>query len=249
MCTEDDNLPMQVRSGGSSPSSYHGGFQSGDNLSKGEYFHMVVKKDCRWPKHAIIEVKFLGRGSEEVDEIKRYVRECAQEWEEHTSITFKFLEDVNTQSSQGDIRISFEEAEGCKSVLGTNARNIPQHQSTMNLPPKALKDSERAKAYILHEFGHALGCLHEHNSPKANIPWNEESVYQHFWKEAGWTRQGVYRDVLQTYSTDVVFSSEFDPDSIMVYDIPSTLVQDNQNLSWKGTLSETDKRSIATAYS
>ena len=30
---------------------------------------------------------------------------------------------------------------------------------------------------VLHEFGHALGLAHEHQSPGVAIPWNEQKVY------------------------------------------------------------------------
>ncbi len=33
---------------------------------------------------------------------------------------------------------------------------------------------------VIHEFGHALGCVHEHSSPAATIPWNRDAVYAYY---------------------------------------------------------------------
>jgi hypothetical protein len=33
------------------------------------------------------------------------------------------------------------------------------------------------KRQVLHEFGHALGCVHKHCSPGADIHWNPEEVF------------------------------------------------------------------------
>ncbi|MCJ1240755.1 hypothetical protein MMC14_008759 [Varicellaria rhodocarpa] len=204
--------------------------------------HMVIQKHCLWPKRTII-VQFLGTGSAEVNTIKDYVRECTMEWEKYANVKFEFLDGMTMEESQGDIQISFEENGGCKTGMNT----VPR---TMNLPPKELIDSRRAKAYILHEFGHALGCLHEHGSPEANISWNKERVYQHYCNgpKPQLSRQGVDTNVLRTYSTDAVLHSEFDPDSIMIYDIPATHVLENRSITWKGTLSETDKMFIGIMY-
>ena len=203
---------------------------------------MVIQKDCLWPKRTII-VQFLGTDSEEVNTIKSYVRECAMEWEKYANVKFEFLDGMTPEVSQGDIRISFEENGECKTGMNT----VPR---TMNLPPKALMDSCRAIPCILHEFGHALGCLHEHSSPDANISWNKERVYQYYCNEPKpqLSRQGVDTNVLRTYTTDAVLHSKFDPESIMMYDIPAAFVLDNRPLIWKGTLSQTDKEFIGTMY-
>ena len=38
------------------------------------------------------------------------------------------------------------------------------------------KSEDELRSVVLHEFGHALGAVHEHESPYASIPWNKEKV-------------------------------------------------------------------------
>jgi len=58
--------------------------------------------------------------------------------------------------------------DGSWSHIGTEANEIEPRQPTMNLGwlsglTDAVSDTERG--VILHEFGHVLGLLHEHQSP------------------------------------------------------------------------------------
>ena len=40
------------------------------------------------------------------------------------------------------------------------------------------KKEEDIRSVVLHEFGHALGAIHEHLSPMADIPWDRDAVYK-----------------------------------------------------------------------
>jgi hypothetical protein len=40
------------------------------------------------------------------------------------------------------------------------------------------KSEDDLRSVILHEFGHALGAVHEHESPYARIQWDREKVYE-----------------------------------------------------------------------
>ncbi len=59
---------------------------------------------------------------------------------------------------------------GSWSYLGTDATSIPLESFTMNL---GFVD----RPTILHEFGHSLGLIHEHQSPfEGGFEWNREEV-------------------------------------------------------------------------
>ena len=37
-------------------------------------------------------------------------------------------------------------------------------------------DDDELRRVVLHEFGHALGLIHEHQNPEGGIQWNEPAV-------------------------------------------------------------------------
>jgi hypothetical protein len=102
---------------------------------------------------------------------------------------------------------------------------------------------------ILHEFGHALGMVHEHKSPAGGIPWNEPKVYEYYWDQYKWDFSKVYNNVLLRYNQDQKNAPEFDPDSIMMYEFPGYLTDNGLTIGGRHcTLSEKDKSFIAKLY-
>ena len=66
------------------------------------------------------------------------------------------------------------------------------------------------RSTTLHEFGHALGLIHEHQSPTAGINWNKEVVYQDMAGQ-GWSRAKVDQHIFKKYSTrEITNYSAFD---------------------------------------
>lgn len=97
----------------------------------------------------------------------------AKEWERYANIKFDF-ESAAADPSSAIIRISFGMYESSWSAVGNTALNtewFKPGEATMNLaavygntPLSELTLKERR--VILHEFGHAIGYLHEHQSPE-----------------------------------------------------------------------------------
>ncbi|KAI3616819.1 peptidase m12a astacin [Moniliophthora roreri] len=93
--------------------------------------------------------------------------------------------DNTGQRDKANIRISFADKASSWSMVGSDANRVTdKSKPTMNLgwladtnPPSA-SDT----ATILHEFGHALGMMHEHQSPArgGTIHLKEPSVYQYY---------------------------------------------------------------------
>ena len=95
---------------------------------------------------------------------------------------------------------------------------------------------------MLHEFGHALGCLHEHQSPVAGINWDKPAVYEYC--EAlnpPWDKEYVDKNIFEIYNTNQTLFTPFDPTSIMIYPIPKGLTTDGFEVGWNSELSQTDK--------
>lgn len=193
-----------------------------------------------WRPGRTLRVRFLDGDRA----VQKRIEPYAQEWTKYANLHFTFGTDPNAE-----IRISFQQP-GSWSYLGTDALTIPRHQPTMNfgwLTPDT-PDDEYARV-VTHEFGHAIGCIHEHQNPATNIPWNPAAVYDYY---AGppnnWTKEQVDINLFTRYSADLTQFSAFDRDSIMLYPIPNAFTEGDFEVGWNRTLSTTDKRYIAKLY-
>ena len=102
---------------------------------------------------------------------------------------------------------------------------------------------------VTHEFGHALGCIHEHQNPATDIPWDKEAVYAYYQGPPNfWTREQVDANLFTRYAADITQFSAFDPHSIMLYPIPNEFTLGDFEVGWNQTLSDTDKTFISTLY-
>ncbi|KAK3938956.1 hypothetical protein QBC46DRAFT_459929 [Diplogelasinospora grovesii] len=210
-----------------------------DADSDGEPLHMAVKKSNRWKPGQELRIRFIGGHSSIRDKVKKYARV----WERYAYIKFKF-----SQNEPSQIRISFRRNGGSWSKVGKDALNTDSTKPTMNLKISAATSEARIRRTVLHEFGHALGCVHEHSSPSATgkIKWNRQAVYDDH--QGIWTREQVDHNIFKTYKGTITQFSRFDQKSIMLYPIPSSWTMDGWHSNLNTTLSDTDKSFIAKLY-
>ncbi|MEM8585990.1 MAG: M12 family metallopeptidase [Bacteroidota bacterium] len=193
-----------------------------------------------WPAGSTIRVKFLGGSTLVRQKVMRY----AQEWTRYANINFQFV-----GSGTGDIRISFDRNGSSWSMLGRQALNAPANRPTMNFGWFTDSTPEyEFRRTVLHEFGHALGLLHEHQNPVGGIPWNEQAVYDFYWRTQGWNQQTTYQNVMARQNADETQYSAYDAQSIMHYPIPTQLTHGSYEVGLNTTISPTDAAFIARAY-
>ncbi len=193
-----------------------------------------------WQPGRTLRVHFLDGDPQ----VQARVQPFADLWSDTANIAFAFVEDP-----EAEIRISFQN-QGSWSYIGTDALVIPASQPTMNFGwlNRASPDEEYGRV-VTHEFGHALGCIHEHQNPDASIPWAREVVYRYYQGPPNyWNREQVDVNVFTRYDADITQFSEFDPTSIMLYPIPNEFTIGDFEVGWNSSLSQTDQSYISTLY-
>jgi hypothetical protein len=115
-----------------------------------------VEKMKLWENGRRLRVKFLDG----IGEVQNKVAAIAKEWELLANLTLDFV-----TSGASEIRISFADQGFSWSTVGTDALTVPSNGATMNYgwlePATSLREYQRV---VRHEFGHALGMIHEARS-------------------------------------------------------------------------------------
>lgn len=183
-----------------------------------------------WMNGSKLRARFIGGTPAQQDK----ARTQAGWWSAVANISFEFGTAPNAE-----LRIAFDSNDGAWSYIGTDCRDIPLNEATMNL---GFLDGGTAA----HEFGHAIGLAHEHQSPAVGIQWKEDVVIRemasspNFWDEAT-TRHNI----LRKYRADQIKGTAFDPKSIMLYFFPAAWTVNGIGTEANEILSQLDKQFIA----
>jgi len=199
-----------------------------DNISR------PTPKELEMAGRNIDPLQYILQTSNVKDAIKRIVKERI---EPIVNLTFKFVEDKNKTA---DVRISFSNP-GSWSLLGTDCLHKKDGSATMNFEWFDV-------GTVIHEFGHVLGLIHEHQNPKGNIKWNVPKVIKYYENSQGWDKDQVETNIINRYDTSQINGSEFDPQSVMLYFFPADLTLDNKGSKQNYSLSGYDVEFINKTY-
>lgn len=202
----------------------------------------AVLNEARWPIGSVVTVKFLEGDLK----LRQRVREVAKKWLKITSnIEFVFVD-----AGPAEIRIAFQQGNGSWSYLGRACQEVADEEPTMNFGWLAPESSDlEVQRVVLHEFGHALGLIHEHQNPKGGIRWRHDVVraelsgFPNYWSdeiiEVNMFAQSAMSDVTAT---------QIDPKSIMMYMIPGTWTEDGFSADQNDDLSPQDIELVRSIY-
>lgn len=206
---------------------------------------MAILTDNKWKNGQTITVAFLDGSALQKKKTKKYARYWTMKNKANANIRLKFISGKNAL-----IRISFVADSGSWSTIGTDCNIVPPTEPTMNFGwLRNDTDDEEWERVVVHEFGHALGCIHEHQSPSKGIRWNKVVVYKYFeGPPNNWTKAEVDGNMFDKYSKNLTQFTSLDVTSIMMYFFPKEFTTNGFGTPENKHLSVTDIDFIRKQY-
>lgn len=192
-----------------------------------------------WPSRHTLKIVFMDNPT---PEHKNKIIAAAEKWLPYISLKFEFIEGV-----EGEIRIATEGVAN-SSFLGTDALDMFPDTPTMNLGIDP--EHEDFETVVIHEFGHALGAMHEHQHPKAQIPWNKENVYNYYQNRPlnPLSRNEVDINIFTPFNDADALYLPYDRTSIMHHPVSNSLTLGNWENPINREISEKDKELMRLIY-
>jgi serralysin len=204
----------------------------------------AIAKDKMWRSNDNIRVTFMDGDPA----VWARIKQVASQWvsPETANLKFVFLTDPSINPTEGDIRITFKQR-GSWSRLGTDCQAISKLKPSMNFGwLTASTPEEDLHRVVLHEFGHALGLIHEHQNPEAQIEWDWDGIKRDLGQD--WTDEEIEFNVTRALSAGETNHRKFDPLSIMIYPFPATWNKNGLSVSLNKKLSDNDISFIHEQY-
>lgn len=203
------------------------------NMDSSDAAKGIYALSLQWPpSYAKLRVCFMGGNDANNDR----VAEIANGWIDSQAMSLKLdfgkagkprRCDPNAQR-ESQIRISYDKP-GYWSVVGqVSVVYLTQQEASLNLEgfgdaDPAAFDNPDIKGIVLHEFGHALGLLHEHQSPSSacaqEFDWNHIVSYLSG-PPNNWDEETIKTNMAPEVAEDLMVT-DFDPKSVMLYSFPA----------------------------
>jgi hypothetical protein len=213
----------------------------------------VINRTRMWPQNMELAVCFLS-GTRKA---RARVAAAATEWTNYVNLTFNFgdMADPRTCSGSGTehIKIDFIPFRR-SSYVGIDSWRVPRSMSLDNFGDDELPVSEAEfRGVVLHEFGHAIGLEHEHQSPAARCDEEFDMQQLNAWAaRVGWSAAKVKVNLGRLQPSESLEFTRHDRTSVMHYSLPPEMFRGGKsNRCWipkNNELSAGDKEFAASLY-
>jgi hypothetical protein len=201
----------------------------------------VVDKGTLWENGHRLVIQFLDHTDD--SELFNKVEEYARQWEQYANLTFEFYRRGETAPLWPvDVAVTFN-GRGWRSAIGKYSRKeVAAGEPSMTLELTTDTEETIFRRHVLHEFGHVLGFKHEHQNAKGGIQWKQPEALIYFRKVfPDLTDDDIRRNVFEKLSGPNMAATAFDQASIMLYNFPARITENNFHVQLNTELSYDDK--------
>jgi Astacin (Peptidase family M12A) len=217
----------------------------------------VINRAEMWPQNQELIICFLSG----TPKARARVATAAVEWMNYVNLRLNFGDMSSPRDCSGTgqehIKIDFKEfgpQSGNWSYVGIVSWRFTPSMNLEGLgQDEVLVADSEFRGIVLHEFGHALGFEHEHQSPAAKCDQEFDSQALAAWAaREGWTSADVKRNLQALQPTKSLEFTRHDTKSIMHYSLPPEIFRGGKdNRCWvppNYELSEGDRKFAASMY-
>lgn len=205
----------------------------------------VGLKDKFWNVGDTIRIKFLPGGSYN-QQLEEAVKRYAQIWLDKTEadLFFKYV----SPEDYADVKIGFDldTRKISWATIGTDCKMVNQDTPSLNFYKLGIQDEEIIRREVLKGIGHVLGLGFENKHPDTPVRFNEMGEL-YLVSFLGLSQEEAM-DLMQLYNRDLTNYSVYDPNSIMLLDIPSFALNPSKTLKVNTELSVIDIAFIQEVY-
>jgi hypothetical protein len=196
-----------------------------------------------WPNGANLTVAFRGGNPATNGRVLQF----ANIWSQFANVSFVAW----IPGQPPDIVVGYDQP-GYWSLLGTDSAIYGRSgQTTLNLQgfdSGRMPDSEWYRV-VCHEFGHALGAVHEQMRREVVERIDPEACIAYFGRTQGWDRATVIAQILTPVEDSPAYlASPVDEVSIMEYALPKEIMRDKRPVVGGTQINSRDAALVGKAY-